>query len=105
MIFSSLDIDFIYGDTHGRLFTNACCLPPGEGKSDYSNWSTDIYIRLMISIYIQVVCNADAEVWHFMPCHEWRHIMVTKFWVNIGSDNGLLPDGTKSLPEPVMTSH
>ena len=26
-------------------------------------------------------------------------------WVNIGSGNGLLPDGTKPLPEPMLTSH
>ena len=26
-------------------------------------------------------------------------------WVNIGSCNGLLPDGTKPLPEPVLTDH
>ena len=26
-------------------------------------------------------------------------------WVNIGSGNGLLPDGTKPLPEPVLTYH
>ena len=29
-------------------------------------------------------------------------------WVNIGStgsDNGLLPDGIKPLPEPVLTYH
>ena len=24
-------------------------------------------------------------------------------WVNIGSGNGLLPDGTKPSPEPMMT--
>ena len=24
-------------------------------------------------------------------------------WVNIGSGNGLLPDGTKPSPEPVLT--
>ena len=31
--------------------------------------------------------------------------MVTnwKIWANIGSSNGLLPDGTKPLPEPVLT--
>ena len=27
--------------------------------------------------------------------------MATEIWVNIGSGNGLLPDGTKPLPEPV----
>ena len=32
----------------------------------------------------------------------WRH-MATEIWVNIGSGNGLLPDGTKPLPEPILT--
>ena len=31
--------------------------------------------------------------------------MVTKIWVNIGSGNGLVPDGTKPLPEPMLTYH
>ena len=26
-----------------------------------------------------------------------------EIWVNTGSGNGLLPDGTKPLPEPVLT--
>ena len=30
--------------------------------------------------------------------------MTTKIWVNIGSGNGLLPDGTKPLPEPMLIS-
>ena len=30
--------------------------------------------------------------------------MVTEIWVNIGSGNGLLPDGTKPLPEPMFIS-
>ena len=29
----------------------------------------------------------------------------TDIRVNIGSGNGLLPDGTKPLPEPVLTDH
>ena len=29
--------------------------------------------------------------------------MVTWIWVSIGSGNGLLPDGTKPLPEPLLT--
>ena len=28
--------------------------------------------------------------------------MVTQIWVNIGSGNSLLPDGTKPLAEPVL---
>ena len=30
----------------------------------------------------------------------WQQI-----WVNIGSGNGLLPDGTKPLPDPVLIDH
>ena len=29
--------------------------------------------------------------------------MMAKIWVNIGSGSGLLPDGTKPLPEPMLT--
>ena len=32
---------------------------------------------------------------------QWRN-MVTKIWINIGSGNGLVPDGTKQLPEPML---
>ena len=28
-----------------------------------------------------------------------------EIWVNIGSGNGLLLDGTKLLPEPILTYH
>ena len=31
--------------------------------------------------------------------------MATEIWVNTGSGNGLLPDGTKPLPEPMLTDH
>ena len=31
--------------------------------------------------------------------------MATEIWVNIGSGNGLLPDGTKPLPEQMLTYH
>ena len=30
--------------------------------------------------------------------------MVTHIWVKIGSGNGLLPEGTKPLPEAMLTS-
>ena len=33
------------------------------------------------------------------------HNMATEIWVNIGSGNGLLPDGTKPLPESMLTYH
>ena len=31
--------------------------------------------------------------------------MVMEIWVNVGSGNGLMPDGTKPLPQPMLTSH
>ena len=31
--------------------------------------------------------------------------MATEIWVNIGSGNGFLPDGTKPIPEPMLTDH
>ena len=31
--------------------------------------------------------------------------MVTEIWINTGSGNGLLPDSTKTLPEPMLTDH
>ena len=31
--------------------------------------------------------------------------MATVIWVNIGSGNGLLPDGMEQLPEPMLTDH
>ena len=31
--------------------------------------------------------------------------MATYIWVNIGSGNGLLPDSTKPLPEPMLIYH
>ena len=34
----------------------------------------------------------------------WRH-MAAVILVNIGSGNGLLPDGTKPLPDPILTYH
>ena len=35
---------------------------------------------------------------------KWHH-MATEIWVNIGLGNGLLPDGTKPSPEPMLIDH
>ena len=35
---------------------------------------------------------------------QWRHV-ATQIWVNIGSDNTLLPDCTKPLFGPKQTSY
>ena len=33
----------------------------------------------------------------------WVNITVRHWWVNIGSDNGLVPSGNKPLPGPMLT--
>ena len=40
-----------------------------------------------------------------MKINPKRRRMATYIWINIGSGNGLLPDGTKPLPEPMLTYH
>ena len=45
-------------------------------------------------------CPSTEMVKHIVA---WCRHMATQIWVNIGSGNGLLPDGTKPLPEPMLT--
>ena len=69
------------------------------------NWT----IRMSFEITIQenafkhVIRLVRALVYLFIVVL-WHHT-VTKIWVNIGSDNGLFPDSTKPLTEPMMTYH
>ena len=51
--------------------------------------------------------DAFCELPHFAWLTHWLLVMlyVTQNLVDIGSGNGLLPDGTKPLPEPMLTSH
>ena len=35
---------------------------------------------------------------------EWHHVVSNSF-VDIGTGNGLLPDGNKPLPEAMLTNH
>ena len=43
------------------------------------------------------------EEWKVLThCGLGRH-MVSNIWANIGAGNGLLPEGTKPLPEPMLT--
>ena len=37
-------------------------------------------------------------------CDKWQHT-ATLIWINIGLGNGLLPGGTKPLPEPILTPY
>ena len=44
-------------------------------------------------------------LWKVKIIVAYRHHMVTYICVNIGLDNGLVPDGTNPLPEPMLTCH
>ena len=48
--------------------------------------------------------NNKKKSTHCGPGRQGHH-MSTQIWVDICSDNGLLPEGTKSLPEPTLTYH
>ena len=85
----------------------------------YTNWSLYMYTRTHnhVHIYIRkfsiipLVCHGNQyiaqcgncishnQVWWSLVNSLWPRI-----WVNIGSGNGLLPDGTKPLPEPMLTN-
>ena len=62
----------------------------------------------------QRASNGEPVMGKEFPCHDiiinslWlsdANNMVTHILVNIDSGNGLLPDGTKPLPEPMLTYH
>ena len=54
----------------------------------------------------RIVAAYSIPFWerHWGIGEKWGH-MATEIWVNIGSGNGLLPDGTEPLPDPMLTYH
>ena len=60
----------------------------------------------MISLPQCQWCEPDIYIWVTSVSTKelGRHIHNSP-WVAIGSDNGLLTDGTKPLPEPILTYH
>ena len=70
--------------THGKTVFVLECLPVDDWKLT-KTMKTNFSV-----IHIHWVDNASD--------------MATAMWVNIGSSNDLLPDGTKPLPEPILTS-
>ena len=45
----------------------------------------------------------DTKRKYMFPLKNLARKGLTYIWVNIGSGNGLLPDGTKPSPEPMLT--
>ena len=61
-----------------------------SGTCKFHLWETDFQMSYSTSVDFLIMV---------MP------YMVTQIWVNIGLGNGLMPDGTKPLPEPMLISH
>ena len=97
-------------------------LKPQNSSTGKSSFSLNLLIKLLIHFpwlnsiicYAQLITRSGQismvfswdRVGRFdqLIVAWWRH-MVTKILVNIGSGNGLLPDDTKPLPEPMLTYH
>ena len=61
--------------------------------------------ELFSNITLQLNELSTIEVYmQLFPLTQWCH-MALEILVKTGSGNGLLPDGTKTLPEPMLTYH
>ena len=76
-------------------------------------WKTPVKL-LLAQLRSQGSCNKPVISIRPPTCYRklinfnsWEQCneMVMWSWVNIGSDNGLLPDGTRPWSEPMMTYH
>ena len=63
-------------------------------------WSTNNYSKPVITD-----SPFDPAMWLQISHSAFSHYMETLICVNIDSGNTLLPDGTKPLPEPMLTNH
>ena len=82
----------------GENISHLVC-PSGQTSAKWWAFCLSLSVNLMLSA---VVTPYGAT---YLGQHSTLAHMVTQIWVNIGSGNGLLPDGTKPLPEPVLSYH
>ena len=65
------------------------------------------YIFIQENAFENIVCRMAAILSRpqYVKPYNLTHCALgaTQIWVNIGWGNGLLPDGTKPLPEPMLT--
>ena len=54
--------------------------------------------------FVHVIRSWATFSMFYLTVIKWRH-MVAYIWVNTGSGNGLLPDCSMPLPEPMLTYH
>ena len=62
-----------------------------------------MWSSLCLQISWNIIAQGNRQA-HSDYKFRYRH-MATEIWVNIGSCIGLLPNGTKPLPEPMLTYH
>ena len=66
--------------------------------------SMSIYVNFLFGKLWDLLSHFGG-IWRFsLIVAKWCDI-ATYVLVNIGLDNGLLPDGIKPLPEPMLPSH
>ena len=46
-----------------------------------------------------------CELQCYVLRNSWSRYVASDIWLNTASGNGLLPDGTEPLPEPMLTNH
>ena len=101
---SSHDIDYVEyvgpGLTWGRISSICVVLM----------WSNYIKCKYMFMFPLQNLARKglkkkSCENLICLKCTSNGYIRSQLCWVNIDSGNDLLPDGTKPLPEPMLTCH
>ena len=80
------------------------CLMMTSGVLVKVNWDKEktTFITPSEFVYSPSMCCFRNSLYLIVP--HLRHMTSEKL-VNIGSGNGLLPDGTKPLPEPMLSHH
>ena len=64
---------------------------------------TDSFVGdVVIVLWVNVLCFCLADFGALAHLALWHH-MATQIWVSIGLGDGLLSDGTKQFPEPMLT--
>ena len=68
------------------------------------DWNAYLGLHLRILVLQSTIRSLQQKLQGHILTH-WGLVMPFEIRVNIGLGNGLLPDGTKPLPEPMLTDH
>ena len=104
----------VHGANMGPIWGRQELGGPHDGPMDFVIWD-DTWIWTVIKACCRLGENSDdnvdvhyAAIDIFCDCIIKNILslifMATQIWINIGSDNGLVPEDTKPLHEPMLTS-